>query len=282
MTLWRVRATLDDRPGFLAVLAASLALRSVNILAVQVHTTEDGAVDDLILDAPDAMTEAELIAAVQRGRGRDAWAVRANARGLVDPPTQVLGLATGLVRDPQALGGALEVLLDASVRWLTEASPVGPNPDRTSMLLPDPAGGFYLAERPAPAFTPAEYARAQALVGLASAADRQAETAAWLLLPDGTELLLRPAEADDLASVTLVAESPTGEVVALGNLIGEGNLAEVALLVEDSWQRCGIGTALLPCGTARLCRRPAGLTVPTASHRVRPPVAASPNRRGKR
>ena len=53
MALWRIRATVDDRPGYLSVLTASLALRSVNILAVQVHTTEGGAVDDFLVDAPD-------------------------------------------------------------------------------------------------------------------------------------------------------------------------------------------------------------------------------------
>ena len=37
MTLWRIRATVDDRPGYLSVLTASLALRGVNILTVQVH-----------------------------------------------------------------------------------------------------------------------------------------------------------------------------------------------------------------------------------------------------
>ena len=37
MALWRVRATVDDRPGFLSVLTASLALKAVNILAVQVQ-----------------------------------------------------------------------------------------------------------------------------------------------------------------------------------------------------------------------------------------------------
>ncbi|EWM65158.1 hypothetical protein MCBG_02291 [Micromonospora sp. M42] len=46
MALWRIRATVDDRPGYLSVLTASLALRGVNILSVQVHTTEAGAVDD--------------------------------------------------------------------------------------------------------------------------------------------------------------------------------------------------------------------------------------------
>jgi hypothetical protein len=84
MTLWRVRATLDDRPGFLAVLTASLALRSVS-------------------------------------------------RRPVPPAGPRLGA------------------------------------DRRTMLLPDPAGGTYLVERAEPAFTPAEYARAQALAAFAAA-----------------------------------------------------------------------------------------------------------------
>jgi UTP:GlnB (protein PII) uridylyltransferase len=71
MALWRMRATLEDKPGFLALLTASLGLRSVNILSVQVHATEAGAVDEFLIDAPDTLTAAELAEAVVRGRGRD-------------------------------------------------------------------------------------------------------------------------------------------------------------------------------------------------------------------
>jgi len=45
--LWTVRATVDDVPGRLAILAASLARRAINILSVQVHLTPDGPVDEL-------------------------------------------------------------------------------------------------------------------------------------------------------------------------------------------------------------------------------------------
>src|SRR3954451_22631927 len=107
MALWRIRATVDDRPGYLSVLTASLALRSVNILAVQVHTTEAGAVDEFLVDAPDPMTETDLRAAVERSRGRDAFIVRAEAQGLADQPTRVLALAGRLVHDPDALGPTL-------------------------------------------------------------------------------------------------------------------------------------------------------------------------------
>ncbi|GAA0799976.1 GNAT family N-acetyltransferase [Spirilliplanes yamanashiensis] len=282
MALWRIRATVDDRPGYLSVLTASLALRAVNILAVQVHTTEAGAVDDFLVDAPDTMTEAELLAAVERGRGRDAFVTRAEAQGLADQPTRALALAGRLVHDPDQLGDTLAALLDASaVTWRPVAGAAA-GFDAQVMRLADPGGGMYEIARRAPAFTPAEYARAQALVEVAGAVLRQAAEHATLLLADGAELLLRPATHDDLravrrlhersspqtlhrrylggaaptdarlrrllepaAGVALVAVTADDRVVAVANLVAEGDEGEIGLLVEDGWQRRGIGTALL-------------------------------------
>jgi hypothetical protein len=168
MTLWRIRATIDDRPGFLAVLAASLALRSINILSVQVHTTEAGAVDDFLVDAPDVLTAADLIEAVQRGRGRDPWVALADVRGLVDEPTRVLALAAKVVADKESLEEALTALLgDCEIAWRAERGEAREGYTATGMQLHDPAGGMLFIRRAAPAFTPAEYARAHALVGIA-------------------------------------------------------------------------------------------------------------------
>ncbi|WP_307865485.1 GNAT family N-acetyltransferase [Streptomyces montanisoli] len=49
---------------------------------------------------------------------------------------------------------------------------------------------------------------------------------------------------------TLGAWTAGGELVGMGHLLWDGDDAEVALLVEDAWQRCGIGTALLEQLTA--------------------------------
>ncbi|MFG3704834.1 GNAT family N-acetyltransferase [Micromonospora sp. NPDC047670] len=289
MTLWRIRATVDDRPGYLSVLTASLALRGVNILAVQVHTTERGAVDDFLVDAPDTLDEADLVAAVERGRGRDCWVARSEARGLADQPTRVLGLANRLVRDPDAAGEALRALLGAdAVTWRPAPAGAGGGITDTTMLLADPNGGAFTLRRAAPGFTPAEFARAQALLELSATVARRAAEQVTLVLPDGAEAAVRPATADDLPGVvelhegcsarsrhrrylggaavpsptrlrrlleparglTLLAtaggdSAPTESVVAMANLLAEGDEAEVALLVRDDWQRRGLGSALL-------------------------------------
>jgi len=280
MALWRVRATVDDRPGFLAVLAASLALRSVNILSVQVHATEGGAVDDFLIDAPDALSEADLLAAVVKGRGRDPWVRRAGADGLVDAPTLLINLATRLVRDGDDLGTALTGLLgDVLVTWRPEPAPGAPGYSAHLLQLPDPAGGTLEVRRLEPPFTPAEGARAHALVELAGAVARRYQ----LLLADGTEVTVRPAQPADLDGVrrmharcsvrsryrrylsgtgipsddalrrllepgeghALVAETEERRPVALANLSWDGPEAELGLLVVDDWQRRGLGTALV-------------------------------------
>lgn len=268
MALWRIRATVDDRPGFLSVLTASLALRSVNILSVQVHAIQGGAIDDFLVDAPDSLTEEDLHAAIVKGRGRDPWVARTDAYGLVDGPTHLLGLAARLVREPHELDAALAALMgDCTVRWRPDEVPTWQGFTDSAMALPDPSGGTLYVDRDLPPFTPAEYARANALVDLAVVVNGQLANRWQLVLPGGEEVTVRLAGDDDLDEVVamqehcssggdqlawplaggsaLVAIAETGLVVALCNLVEDGPEAEVGLLVEDAWQRRGLGTGLL-------------------------------------
>jgi GNAT superfamily N-acetyltransferase len=277
MTLWRVRATVDDRPGFLAVLTASLALKSVNILSVQVHGTEAGAVDDFLVDAPNDLTEGELLAAVERGRGRDPWVRRTEAHHLVDPPTEVLSAATRIVRDPDDLADALGGMLLATVaRRVAPADSYRPGFADTRMHIPDPAGGTLLVQRPAPPFTPAEYARARALVELAAEVRRTAGMRWIVTLANGDEIEIRTATDADIDAIdalygrcsaaslrdrfmggrtsarrprspeaTLIGVTAAGLVIGVGTLDFDGPDAEIAVLVDDAVQRRGVGTALI-------------------------------------
>jgi methylglyoxal synthase/GNAT superfamily N-acetyltransferase len=226
--LWTVRATVDDVPGRLAILAASLARRAINILAVQVHLTPDGPVDELLVAASPVLSSADLTAAVVDGGARAPRVASADAHALVDAPTRALALATRLIRSPDDLAPVLLSLLPgAQLTWRAEP-PDGHEDTSTQLWLKDPTGGGFLLTRTGVPFTPAESARAYAMMDVAtvamvarlasapaapsadaavepaaapggrSAADAPPSPKSWqLVLPDARELLLRtPAPAD--------------------------------------------------------------------------------------
>ena len=132
-------------------------------------------------------------------------------------------------------------------------------------------------------FTPTEFARARALVELdARLGVRMPEGRDVLTLPEGNEITLRRASPEDRTAAlamhercspatiaqryhgpvgdadrylehllsprfgqSLAVETASGRLVALGHLLWDGDENEVALVVEDEWQRRGIGAALL-------------------------------------
>src|SRR5690606_11799387 len=131
--LWNIRATLDDVPGRLAILAASLARRAVNILSVQVHLTPDGPVDELLVAASPLLSLADLAAAVVDGGARAPRVTPADAHALVDGPTRALSLAARLMRNPDDLPAVLTSLFPgAEVTWRPEP-PAGLADDATDL-----------------------------------------------------------------------------------------------------------------------------------------------------
>ncbi len=151
------------------------------------------------------------------------------------------------------------------------------------MRLPAPSGDLIELSRPHLPFTPTEFARAKALVELdAVLGPRVPKVADRLSLPAGTDLTVRRADPSDKAEAlamhqrcstttlrrryhgpvadadryldhlldarhgqTLAVESAEGRIVALAHLMWDDDSAELAVMVEDDWQRRGLGLDLL-------------------------------------
>ncbi|WP_314219654.1 GNAT family N-acetyltransferase [Streptomyces zaehneri] len=164
-----------------------------------------------------------------------------------------------------------------------EGVPVEGVLEDTVMRLRAPEGGVITVERPYLPFTPTEFARARALVELdARLGPRVPRGQDVLTLPEGNAITVRRADPGDLAAAkamhdrcssrtlgmryhgpvgdadrylrhllsprfgrTLAVQTPSGRVVGLGHLLWDGDETEVALLIEDQWQRRGIGAELL-------------------------------------
>ncbi|MFJ8667407.1 GNAT family N-acetyltransferase [Streptomyces sp. NPDC093600] len=164
-----------------------------------------------------------------------------------------------------------------------ESAPVEGILEETVMRLRDPGGGAITIERPYLPFTPTEFARARALVELdARLGPRVPRSQDVLTLPEGNEITVRRADQRDLVAAramhdrcsertlslryhgpvsdadrylthllsprfgrTLAVQTASGRLVALGHLFWDGDETEVALMVEDDWQRRGIGSELL-------------------------------------
>ncbi|MBT3153968.1 GNAT family N-acetyltransferase [Streptomyces sp. CHD11] len=171
----------------------------------------------------------------------------------------------------------------ASGETAAGAVPAEGSLDDTVIRLRDPEGGVLTVERPYLPFTPTEFARARALVELdARLGPRMPRGRDLLTLPEGGDLSVRRADTGDLAAAramhercspetlrrryhgpvgdadrylnhllsprfgrTLTAQTASGRIVALGHLLWDGDETEVALIVEDAWQRRGIGGELL-------------------------------------
>ncbi|WP_280856240.1 GNAT family N-acetyltransferase [Streptomyces sp. SAI-144] len=165
----------------------------------------------------------------------------------------------------------------------SESVPVEGALEDTVMRLRAPEGGVITVERPYLPFTPTEFARARALVELdARLGPRVPRSQDVLTLPEGHDITVRRADTGDLEAAvamhercsprtltmryhgpvgdadrylnhllsprfgrTLAVQTASGRIVGLGHLLWDGDETEVALLVEDAWQRRGIGAELL-------------------------------------
>ncbi|MFD4551086.1 GNAT family N-acetyltransferase [Streptomyces sp. NPDC058466] len=164
-----------------------------------------------------------------------------------------------------------------------ESAPVEGVLEGTVMRLRAPEGGVITVERPYLPFTPTEFARARALVELdARLGPRIPRSQDMLTLPQGNAITVRRADVSDVEAAkamhercssrtlsmryhgpvgdadrylnhllsprfgrTLAVQTASGRIVGLGHLLWDGDETEIALLVEDEWQRRGVGSELL-------------------------------------
>ncbi|WP_370149921.1 GNAT family N-acetyltransferase [Streptacidiphilus sp. EB129] len=281
--LWRIRATVPDSPGSLAMLCRSLADLPVNIIAMQAHPLAEETVDEFLVQARIETDPQDISRAVVAAGGTEVWLERADAHDRVDLPTRILNLATRTALDAAELPLALRQLFGRCSIRSVPAEIDEDELDGSTMRLRDPSGGLLEITRDQPPFTPTEFARARALVELdAQLGPRVPDTRAELTLPIGGALTVRRADPSDrVAAValhercstrtlrqryhgpaadsdrylghlleprygqTLTTETPDGELVALAHLMWDGDSAEIAVLVEDAWQRRGLGSELV-------------------------------------
>ncbi len=214
---YRVRASLHERPGSLALLAARCGEAGLNILGLQIFPDLGRVTDELVISAPEDWT-ATAVSDLVSGAGGDEVSVEpCTTHDLIDQPTRWLAAAQDVVADPELLPAMLEKLLGPHPeKWSatehsraealrTLAQGVGASgPQRSDTVEYDETGSGVLARI------------GGHVVGAAAFADEHALTVevapAWRRLGIGTALLSRAVELAAARGVDeVVLEAPAGD-----------------------------------------------------------------------
>ncbi|HEX6248238.1 MAG TPA: GNAT family N-acetyltransferase [Nocardioidaceae bacterium] len=281
--LWQVRALIEDRPGSLADLAVACGDRAVNILGLQIFPAPDGrVVDELVLHTPGGWS-AEDVARMCATAGVSGPTVTpCPPQALEDQAVRYLRAAQVVGERPDLLEDQLARLLDADVAAdagepgaLVLDDALGPS---VALSRPVPfsdteaarAGELRRVAAVALGLMPpttepvvAESSRTESTPTLRAggAADVRAVVAMHARCSAETVRRRYHAPVPHLSSrlARAVLDPPGGaslvltvgyDVVALGTFAPDpseedGRTAELGVMVEDRWQRRGLGTRLL-------------------------------------
>jgi ribosomal protein S18 acetylase RimI-like enzyme len=226
--LWRVRTTLPDRPGALALLAEQCGLADINILGLQIFPGVDAVTDELVLRAPDDWGPKQLVALLEASGGTAVKVLRCTEAALTDQPTRYVQAARAVVERPASFPEVVARLFDA------EAESPAEGDDSMELTVAD----VQVVIRRGTVFTAVEHARGSAIAALVS--DVLAQTPHDRAQPTGA----RP---------TYVVTGQTVSAIVDGVTVGTATLHEeserrtrpLTLRVERDWRRRGIGTRLL-------------------------------------
>ncbi|WP_343076871.1 GNAT family N-acetyltransferase [Amycolatopsis sp. La24] len=242
--------------------------RELSTPAATSSTADDTAVTEAIANAVGRATIAET-----------------TVRGLRDSAATALVAARRAIVDPDCRAPMLRMVLSADLVTLVPMSEANPGRTEGGhrAVFAFGEGQAFVARRRWVAFAEPELTQAAAFLELLAAAEQNLAGPAVLDRPDGAAIVLRlgtPRDTDAIGAVhlrcsakTLFNRYHTGlrtvprkwlhrllmpprgtsllavcgrDVIGFGQLISQRDgTAEVSLLVEDAWQRQGIGTALL-------------------------------------